>query len=180
MSIYSENWLRSRKITFLGVLTAFAVVLHTIEAGLPNPTPWLRLGLANIITLVALMSLGLGCAMAVQVLRIIIGSLLTGTLFSPVFIQGFGGGMAAAFAMWLVWHYGGRLFSPVGISIIGAFVHTSIQVLLAYLIIIRHFQIFFLLPIFLLTSVATGFFNGLAAYLLFERLSRMGFNQNYS
>lgn len=163
--------MRSQTITFLGILTAFAVVLHTVEAGLPNPTPWLRLGLANIITLVTLVAMGFRSAMTVQVLRIIIGSLITGSLFSPTFIQGFGGGIAAVIAMWAALQ-GEGLFSLVGVSIIGAFFHTSVQVLVAYLIIIRHFQIFFLLPVFLLTSIATGFFNGLAAHLLYRKLPR--------
>ena len=49
---------RARERTTLALFTALAVAVHVAENLLPLPTPWFRLGLANILTLTALVWLG--------------------------------------------------------------------------------------------------------------------------
>ncbi len=157
---------------FLALLTAFAVALHTIEAGLPNPTPWLRLGLANIITLLTLVIYGFRDGLMVSILRIVIGSIITTGLFGPTFFMALSGGITSTVVMHLGWRYM-SCFSLIGTSIMGAYTHSFTQVVVAYFFFIRHGEIFMLLPIFLITAVITGFINGLATHILYNHLIRL-------
>ena len=69
-------------IAILALLVAMGVLLHRVEAVLPLPSPWIKLGLSNIMTLVALVFLGFRDALTVTVLRVILGSVLAGTFLS--------------------------------------------------------------------------------------------------
>ena len=71
------------------------VILHRVEALLPLPTPWIKLGLANIMTMIALVFLGASAALTVTLLRIFLGSLLGGTFLGPTFFLSLTGGLAA-------------------------------------------------------------------------------------
>lgn len=169
----SETFEKTRRLAFLALLTAFAVTLHTIEAGLPNPTPWLRLGLANIITLLTLVIYGFRDGMTVCVLRIFIGSIITTGLFGPTFFMALSGGLVSTTVMHLAWRYLRKYFSLIGISVIGAYTHSFTQMTVAYFFFIHHQEIFMILPIFLITAVITGFINGLGTHILYHHLRRL-------
>ena len=64
---------RIRRRIFLALFAALAVALHTLEALLPSPAPWFRLGFANILTLAALFLYGGRAAWAVTLTRMGIG-----------------------------------------------------------------------------------------------------------
>ena len=68
----------------IALLSAYAVGLHSIEALIPTPVPWLRLGLANIITLTTLYLYGFKAGMTVTLTRVFIRSLLAGTFLVEV------------------------------------------------------------------------------------------------
>lgn len=169
----SETFERTRRLVFLALLAAFAVALHTIEAGLPNPTPWLRLGLANIIVLLTLAIYGFKDGMVVSLLRIFIGSIISTGFLGPAFFMSLSGGITSTTVMYLAWKYLHRFFSLIGISIIGAYTHTFTQVTVAYLFFIRHEEVFILMPIFLTVAVITGFVNGLLTHVLYHHLKRI-------
>ena len=67
----------------LTIMVALRVILHRLEALLPLPSPWIKLGLANLMTLVALVFLGFKEAVIVTFLRVVIGSILKGDFFRP-------------------------------------------------------------------------------------------------
>jgi len=58
------NLLGTRRLTRLGLLTAMALVLFLVEAALPRPLPWMKLGLGNAAVLAALLLFGAGPALA--------------------------------------------------------------------------------------------------------------------
>jgi uncharacterized membrane protein len=60
----------------------------------------------------------------------------------------------------------GRWFSVVGISVTGAWVNNLVQVVIAFLLFVRHPDIFLILPVFGLFGLATGVVNGIAVYYL--------------
>jgi heptaprenyl diphosphate synthase len=164
---------RTRKLVFLAMLTSLAVVLHLLELALPNPTPWLRLGLANIITLSVLAVYGLGEGLLVGLLRIILGSFLGGNLLGPTFLLALSGGICSVLAMWLTIYLGGRYFSLIGVSLVGAYVHTLVQLEVAYWVLLKHAGIFSLLPVFMAVALVTGFLNGLGALILTRQILRV-------
>jgi heptaprenyl diphosphate synthase len=67
----------------LTIMVALRVILHRLEALLPLPSPWIKLGLANLMTLVSLVFLGFKEAVIVTFLRVVIGSILKGDFFRP-------------------------------------------------------------------------------------------------
>ena len=155
----------------IAVLSAYALALHGFEALLPTPIPWLRLGLANIITLVALVLYGFRTAMMVTLVRIMIGSIFTGTFLGPSFMLSFGGGVASTVAMGLVLVMSRDIFGPVGLSLIGALFHNLGQLTLAYFLFIRRIEaVLIISPVILLIGTLTGVTTGIISDILIKNI----------
>jgi len=161
---------RSRRQVFLGLFIAIAVSLHAFESLLPTPVPWLRLGLANIMTLVALYLYDGRAAWSVSLARVGIGALLLGRIFGPGFWLALVGTIFATSAMIIVYRVAGRRLSPIGISAIGAGGHALGQILAARLLVVQHAAIWQILPFFMLFTLFAGVLTGWLAALLLEEL----------
>ena len=83
----------------MALMVAMGVILHRLEAMLPLPTPWIKLGLANLMTLMALIYLGTQEAFIVTLVRVILGSILGGTFLGPTFFLSLAGGVASTTIM---------------------------------------------------------------------------------
>lgn len=167
--------MRSRDKYRIALLSAYAIGLHGFESLLPTPVPWLRLGLANIITLITLLLYGLRPAVTVTLIRIIVVSLLTGTFLGPAFILSLGGGIASTMAMGLVLLLSPRLFGVIGISVIGAFFHNFAQLFFAYFLLIQRIEpILLISPFILLLGTVTGVVNGVVSDVLIGNLKNAG------
>ncbi len=167
------SFLRTRKLAQMSMFTALAIVLHVLELSIPNPLPWLRLGLANIIILTILVLYGLWEGLTVNVFRIVLGGFITGTLFGPAFWLGISGGLVSTLAMWLAYVIAGRYMSPVGLSLVGSYTHTLTQLGVAYFLLIQHRGLFLLLPFFLTAALFSGFITGIAALVIIEHLRKL-------
>ena len=163
---------RDLRRTLVALLTAMAILLHSLEAVLPSPLPWMRLGLANILAVCTLVLFGPRAAFALGLTRVLLGSLLIGTLFSPGFFLSLSGALCATGLMSGLWLAGRRHFGPLGYSCIGAFGHVTGQLLAARLLLIPFDGLWRLLPLFGLLSLVTGVFNGIAADMLLLRLRK--------
>ncbi len=165
----------------IAVLSAFALALYGIESLIPTPIPWLRLGLANIVTLVALVLYGFRTAMTVTLIRVILGSLFTGTFLGPSFVLSFGGGVTSTAAMGLTYLALKDVFGPVGLSLIGAFFHNIAQLTLAYFFFIQRIEAMCIIgPIIVLIGTLTGVANGAVSGILIKKLlkNKVGKIQN--
>ena len=161
----------SSETLHIALLSAYAVGLHSIEALIPTPVPWLRLGLANIITLTALYLYGLKAGMIVTLTRVVIRSLLAGTFLGPAFIMSIGGGVASTLVMWALKSVFGRLFSIVGLSICGALTHNITQMFLAYLLFVRQMHAIIIISPFILgAGLITGILNGVVTTLIIRKI----------
>ncbi|MBR6009668.1 MAG: Gx transporter family protein, partial [Clostridia bacterium] len=71
----------AKKLTQLALLTAAALIIHTLEALLPAlaPVPGIKLGLANIVTLFALYWIGPWEAALVTLARVLLGGMFGGS-----------------------------------------------------------------------------------------------------
>ena len=77
---------KHRKMIFLSLLVAFGIGLHIIENMIPIPfRAGAKLGLANIISLLAVVIYGLKEGLIVSILRCIIGALLAGSFSSLLY-----------------------------------------------------------------------------------------------
>src|SRR4030042_1187275 len=142
--------IKNRQIKETAFLVACASVLQIAESLFPHPIPGIRLGLANIMTLVALVSIGFGAALEIAVFRTVISSFILGTFLSPSFFLSFSGALMSALVMGLTYQlsFVNRkvYLSFVGISVAGSITHNLVQISLVYFILIRHTGIFYLLP----------------------------------
>jgi uncharacterized membrane protein len=155
----------------IALLSAYAIGLHSFESLLPTPIPWLKLGFANIITLITLVLYGMRPALMVTLIRVIAVSLFTGTFLGPAFILSLGGGIISTVAMGCVLFLSPGLFSVVGISIVGAFFHNISQLVLAYYLFIQRIEAILLIsPLILLLGTLTGAVNGIISDMLIRSL----------
>ncbi len=162
----------------IAVLSAFALALYGVESLIPTPIPWLRLGLANIVTLVALVLYGFRTAMTVTLIRVILGSLFTGTFLGPSFLLSFGGGVTSTAAMGLTYRALKDVFGPVGLSLIGAFFHNAAQLTLAYFLFIQRIEAMFVIaPVIILIGTLTGVANGAVSGLMIKNLLKNEFGK---
>ena len=158
---------KDNKIYKIALLVALACVLQIAESLIPHPIPGLRLGLANMLTLTAMVVLGFGYALEVAVLRTVLSAFIMGTFMSPTFILSFSGAVTSTLIMgffyWLSGFHRQFRLSIIGISIIGAFCHNLVQLYLAYLLLVKHAGIFVFLPWLSIGAVATGWVVGVVA-----------------
>jgi heptaprenyl diphosphate synthase len=155
----------------IAVLSAYALALHGVETLFPTPIPWLRLGLANIVTLVALVLFGFRTAMTVTLIRVTLASFFTGTFLGPSFVLSFGGGITSTAAMGLTYAIFKDMFGPVGLSLIGAFFHNAAQLTLAYFLFIQRIEAMYIIgPVIVLIGTLTGVANGAVSGLLIKNL----------
>lgn len=152
-------------------LVTVASILFTLESLIPSPIPWIRLGLANVVTLLALKWWGMKEALIVLIMRVILGSLLSGKFLSPVFLIAISGGIASTLVMGMGLRLGERILSLIGISIMGAVAKNVIQILVTYFIYIRQVYILYLFPIFLFSSLITGTLIGIFAHLIHQKVN---------
>lgn len=164
-----KHVLSSARLVRLSLLIGMGLVLFLFESLIPRPLPWLKPGLAHIATLIALYLMGISEAMIVVIIRVVVGSLLLGSLFNPAFILSLGGGIVATIVMGLTYRCFSKIFSIFGISILGAVVHNLTQLLLVQILIVHRLELFYLAPLMILSSLFTGFIVALVSYLLMEK-----------
>ncbi len=150
-------------------LLMLAIGLHLFEASLPSLGPWFKPGLANLVTLLALVWIGPKAALTLALGRVIVGSFLIGTLFTPTFIISISGAIAAALIMIAAsrWMKG---LSLVGISLLGALAHMLAQFICVESLFIQQSVLYYALPPLLLLSCISGWINGALAGYIAARL----------
>lgn len=156
----------TREVTTVALLTAVGIALFVIESFIPTPLPFLKIGFANISSVVALVTLGAPQMFIVVTLRVFVGSMLVGSLFTPGFVLALSGGLASAITMSLARVVRKGLFSAVGISLIGSLTHVVTQFLLVLFLYVQNSAILYLLPLLLLS----GFISGVIVGWLSSRL----------
>ena len=152
---------KTKRLTLCAILIALALALSYTERFIPLqmviPLPGVKLGLANIVTLIALYLMGPKYAFAILIPRCIFGAVfgggITGLLFSMT------GGILAMAVMSLARKL--PLFSVYGVSILGAAAHNIGQILAA-MVLMNSVYIGAYLPYLLIVALFTGFATGAA------------------
>jgi len=156
--------MEAQKLTRLSLFISTGIILFIVESFFPTPLPWIKVGIANIVTLTALYYYGIKEALVVAAFRIVIGALLRGMLFNPLFLISISGGMSAAIGMSLMYKYFKNRFSIIGVSIWGALIFNIMQIIVANLVFVKKMEIYYLLPVGIIFSVVFGFITGLVSY----------------
>lgn len=166
------NHQKLRKTVCLAILTAAAVVLHYVEGTIPVPVaiPGIKLGLSNVVSLIALYLFGPGEAFWVLLLRVMMTSFLYSGLSSLIF--SLSGGLLSLLAMAAVWKLRDKGFSIVGASAGGGIFH-NIGQLAAASVVLRTTAVFSYLPYLLISGLVTGIVTGVLADVLVPRLKKI-------
>ena len=158
---------KNRRFTYLALLSAVAIALNLLESIYIGPIfGVLRLGLANIAALLALKLMGRKEMIIVNVMRVVIGNLLRGTIFSSTFWISSGGVILSSLVMLGMDKLDSSLLFT---SIIGSIAHSSGQVLIVSFL-YRQAGMAAILPYLLLGSIPTGILIGTIAKLVLTRI----------
>jgi heptaprenyl diphosphate synthase len=159
-----------QRLSRIALLVAVATTLQIAENLIPKPLPWLRLGLANGVTLLAIVRLGFGTSLAITVVRIVLGGLLLGTIGGPTFVLSAAGGCLAALVMGLAAKSLGRWLSLLGISVLGSVAHVVGQLAALGLLLGAGAGPMTFLPVFILGAVPMGIVTGAVILAVHRRL----------
>ena len=161
--------LTTKELTQLSILLAAAVTLRIIENFFPYilPVPGARLGLANVLTIFVLISYGTNKTGLFLAARILLVGLLSTGLFTPGFLIGLGGALLSFSFMSLAVEH--NWFSPIGVGLLGAFMHNCGQIIMAVYI-LNSLAVLSYLPLLLAIGIPTGLFTGILAKILLKRI----------
>lgn len=167
---------KTKKMIFLSILVAQALVLYLIERMLPVPfiAPGAKLGLTNIITIVCLYTFNFKDSLTVVIVRLLLSTFIAGTLTS--FFYSAAGALLSLIMMYLIMKIGRDQISIIGVSIVGAVFHNIGQILIAALV-IQNINIAIYLPVLLIAAIGTGIFVGITSKYLLLALDKINFRK---
>lgn len=145
----------------IALLGAFCLFLSTIEYMIPKPLPFMRIGLANLPLILAVDILPVKAFFLLALIKVLGQGIISGTLFSYVFLFSLAGTFSSALAMRLLRRgLGRRRIGFTGISVAGAFVSNLSQIALARLFVFGE-EVRMLIPPFLAAGIIAGAALGL-------------------
>ena len=146
------------------------MILSFVESLIPPlvAVPGVKIGLANIVTVFLLYTLGWRAAGCVSLIRVLLSALLFGNVQSLIFALS---GAALSFIVMVVVK---RLlpFGKVGVSVLGAVAHNAGQVAAAVIVMETAALAYYFIPLVISGTVA-GVFVGILAAILTIRLEKI-------
>ena len=160
--------MKAKRIAYLGLLTALAMILSFVESQIPAfvAIPGIKMGLPNIAIVFVLYKLGGKYAIAISAVRVFLVSLLFGNL--QAFTFSMAGALLSMLGMILLKKT--NWFSVITVSIVGGILHNVGQIAAAC-IWTNTAEIALYLPVLLISGLVTGGLIGLAAGLLVKRFN---------
>ena len=145
------------RVAYFGVFTALALIFSYIETLVPISfgIPGVKLGLANLIIVIALYKIPLREVYVLSIVRVLLSGVLFGNYFSIAYSLAGG-------------------FSVIGISIAGGVCHNIGQLVVA-MIVVETFAMSYYMPVLLVAGLITGFLIGVVADQVLRRISNIMF-----
>lgn len=162
------NAQKTKHFVYLALLSAMAIALSVFESVYIGPIflGLLKIGLANIVALMAIKLLGVKDMIIVNTMRVLISSLMMGTIFGPSFWISLGGVVLSSITLIILDHFKASLLFT---SVISAIAHTCGQVIIVALFYMQP-KIAVLLPYLLLGSIPMGLLTGTVARLVLKHI----------
>ena len=160
------------RVAYFGVFTALALIFSYIETLVPISfgIPGVKLGLANLIIVIALYKIPLREVYVLSIVRVLLSGVLFGNYFSIAY--SLAGGLLSLTVMALLKKAGG--FMVIGISIAGGVCHNIGQLVVA-MIVVETFAMSYYMPMLLVAGLITGFLIGVVADQVLRRISDIMF-----
>ena len=159
---------KAHKVALYGMLIALAFIFSYIESmfPMPVPVPGVKLGLANLVNVVGLYTVGVAGTAAVSLVRIVLVGFTFSNMFSMIYSMD--GGIFSLLVMILARKTGA--FSKVGVSILGGIFHNIGQLTVAAFV-TKTAGVFTYFPMLLVAGVVTGAVIGLLGGMIVERIT---------
>ena len=158
------------RVAYFGVFVALALIFSYIESLIPFQIgiPGVKLGLANLIIVIALYKMDLKSAYLLSITRVVLSGFMFGNLFSIIYSMA--GGILSLTVMALLKKNQG--FSILGISIAGGVFHNIGQLIVA-MVVVETYSVAYYIPVLLIAGFLTGLVIGIAAGEMLKRLTNL-------
>ena len=152
------------------MFTALALIFSYVESLIPIHfgIPGVKLGLANLIIVIALYKMSIREAYILSIVRIVLAGFMFGNLFAILY--SLSGGMLSLIVMCILKRT--DRFSIFGVSIAGGVFHNIGQLLMA-MIVLESVSIGYYFPVLLISGLVTGFVIGFISNEMMKRLKRL-------
>lgn len=163
-----------KRLCTLALMIALAFAFSYLESLIPFNfgIPGIKLGIANLVVIVALYTMNAKDALFISIIRI----LLSGLAFSGPFamIYSLIGGLLSFLVMFAAKK--SNKLSPIGVSALGGTVHNFGQILVAA-VVMQTYRIIYYFPILMIVGLVTGILNGIIADIIIKRIAKTGDTQ---
>ena len=159
--------MKTKKLTVMALTTALAMVLSFVESQIPAfvAIPGVKMGLANIAVVFALYKLGWKEAAGISLIRVVLVSILFGTVAS-LFYSLAGAGLSLL-GMGLMKKTG--KFTEIVVSVTGGVLHNIGQIAMAS-ILLETDALKYYLPFLLVSGILAGVVIGVVSAILVKRI----------
>ncbi|MFW5669345.1 MAG: Gx transporter family protein [Acetivibrio ethanolgignens] len=160
----------AKKVAVSGVLIALAFIFSYVEVLIPFQLgiPGVKLGLANIVSLVALYLLDEKMAATITVVRVILTGFTFGSLYSMLYSMA-GALLSLAF---MIGAKRWNKFTMIGVSVLGGVMHNAGQLIMAA-VVLKTVPFFYYTPVLILSGIVTGIMMGFLGKGIRERLVKL-------
>jgi len=150
----------AKRVAFCAMLTALAMIFGYVEALIPFSfgIPGIKLGLANLVIVVALYLCPAYQVLFIQAARIVLVSFMFGNM--SMMLYSLAGGILSFLVMCLLKKIKG--FSITGVSIAGGVSHNIGQLCVAAFV-VQNFKLVYYLPVLMIAGLITGCIIGMLA-----------------
>ncbi len=171
---------KTSRTIYIGLLVAQALVLYIVEGMIPVPfiTPGAKLGLANLVTVIALYTFDNNKdAFLVVILRLMLSTMFGGNLSS--FMYSASGAILSYYVMIFIKRIGKDKLSIIGVSAAGAVFHNVGQLIVASAI-VHNIDVMLYLPILSIAGIGTGIFIGITANYMVGHMTKLPYFKKVS
>lgn len=158
------------RVAYFGVFTALALIFSYVETLIPINfgIPGIKLGLANLITLISLYKMTVKEAYLISVVRVVLSGFIFGNLFAILY--SLAGGVLSITTMTVCKKI--NKFSIYGVSMAGGVFHNIGQLIMAMLV-VESVTIAGYLPVLLVSGLITGLVIGLVSNETIKRIGKI-------
>ena len=162
--------LKYKKLTILALSVSLAMILSFVESLIPPlaMVPGVKIGLANIVTVFLLYTLGIRAAGAVSLIRVLLSALLFGNVQSLIFALS--GALLSFVVMIVAKHL--LPFGTVGVSVLGAIAHNAGQIIAAVIVMETVGVAYYFIPL-VISGTLGGVLVGIVAAVITKRLQKI-------
>ncbi len=162
---------KSSQIALFSMFLAFGLILQAVEAMyLPSiPIPGIKLGLANLVTLVMIFYFSPVLVLGQIIARLVLASLILGSFLGPAFYFSSAGALMSFLIVIILYKTLYPKVSLVGLSLVGAVFHNIGQLTVAFWL-VKTTAVYMQLPLLLIASIPMGLIIGIAANYSMKRL----------